>query len=162
MLERIEKSLFEIKDTLLNSQKIRNNLYYASADKDFSGEKIDIGKTLVEKYIVLYPIYNLNGDFSKSLWIQIVMDSCENSENNCLIGIARINIIMDNTKWVQNNVVYPLNTANEVIRLLDGKKFSISNILQFDSIVPLAIDKQISGYALLFNFVDGNAEPDNL
>ena len=69
---------------------------------------------------------------------------------------------MDNTKWVQNNIIYPLNTANEVIRLLDGKKFSISNVLQFDSIVPLAIDKQISGYALLFNFVDGNAEPDNL
>lgn len=162
MFERVEKTLFEIKNTLLNDQFIRNELYYASCGKDFEGEKVDINKNLVQDYITLFPLYDLNEDYSKNLWIQIVLDSCEKDEDNCITGMIRVNIVMNNTKWVHNNKIVPLSVTDRIVKLLDKIKFSISNTLQFDSIVPLAITKQITGYALVFSFVDGNAEPEEL
>lgn len=162
MFERVEKTLFEIKNTLLNDQFIRNELYYASCGKDFEGEKVDINKKLVQDYITLFPLYDLNEDYSKNLWIQIVFDSGEKDNDNCLVGIVKINVVMNNTKWIHNNRIVPLSVADKIIELLDKRKFSISNTLQFDTIVPLAITKQITGYTLMFNLVDGNAEPEDL
>lgn len=162
MFERVEKTLFEIKNTLLNDQFIRNELYYAAAGKDFEGDKADINKTMVQDYITLFPLYDLNEDYSKNLWIQIVLDSCEEDDDNCIVGMIRINIVMNNTKWVQNNRIIPVSVADRIIKLLNKTKFSISNTLQFDSIVPLAITKQITGYALVFSFIDGNVELEEL
>lgn len=54
-----------------------------------------------------------------------------------------------------------MQIANRVIDLVDGQKFSCSNNLIFDSIVPLLINKKITGYALLFSIQDGSSEIKN-
>lgn len=54
-----------------------------------------------------------------------------------------------------------MQIANRVIDLVDGQKFSCSNALNFYSLVPLLINKKITGYALLFYIQDGSGEIKN-
>ena len=49
----------------------------------------------------------------------------------------------------------------EIISLLDNKKFTTSNPVTFSRLQQLILNKKLTGYALLFDITDGNSELKN-
>lgn len=160
MFQRVSSTLAEIRSKLLNNTNIRKLLYNDSNNAlNMDIPSIDN----VEKYITLYPIYDFEHkqDYEQNSMINIVLDNAD-VEDNELGGILRINIATNIDKWdLVGNKIRPLELANEIYKTLYGVKFSISNLLDFNTIQELIINKSLVGYALLYDFVDGNGTINN-
>lgn len=164
MLERIATTMAEIKVTLLNDEKIRKLVF------NDSNAALSLDTPTIEqasKYITLYPIFDFENksDYSQNSMINIVFADGEVGDDNdsvILVGTLRVNVVVNVDKWeLLNNKIRPIELANRIIQLLDNKKFSISNPLQFASLQELIINKQMTGYALLFDIADGSGDIDN-
>ena len=82
-------------------------------------------------------------------------------DDNALTGVIQVNVVFNIDKWeLVNNKIRPLMLSNRIIQLLDGRKLTLSNPLEFNSIQQLIINKQLVGYALLFDIVDGSGDID--
>jgi hypothetical protein len=60
-----------------------------------------------------------------------------------------------------NNQIRPLALANRIIKLINNKKFSVSNPIVFDSLQENVVTKNMVGYALLFRAADGSSNLEN-
>ena len=158
MLTRIQATLAGIKTVLLNNETIRKLLYIDSnncLNMDAPTRK------MAEKYITLKPIYQFENidDYSQNSMINIFLaDGEPNAEINEFNGVVQVNIVTNIDKWdLVDDKIRPLELANKVIELLNNKKFSVSNTLEFNNIQQLILTKQVVGYALLFSIDDGNS-----
>ena len=161
MLERVETTLAAIKNYLLNDDIVRK-LVYNDSNNALNMETPDIDK--VNKYITLRPIYQFENmaDFSQNSMINIYFtDGSPQEEEVGIEGIIQINIVVNIDKWeLVDNKIRPIHLANRIIKLLNNKKFAISNSLSLENINQLIISKQLVGYALLFNVIDGSGDLD--
>ena len=164
MYRNIQKTLFAIRSVLLNSEIVKKLLYNDSnAALDMPAPKSED----VKDYITLQPIYEFGNDSNKKYeqngMVNIVLEQNQpNEEDNSLIGIIRINVVFNVDKWeLINDKIRPIELSNKIIELLDNKKFSISNPLSFSSMQPLILTKQLTGYALLFDMIDGSSNLEN-
>lgn len=155
MFERCEKTLFEIRAKLLNSEKIRKLLYndspYALSLQAPTVEQVD-------KYVVTNPVFDMveTPGFDQNTIIQIELDTVEDNETS-IDGILRINIVCNSAVWtLDENCIRPIQITDEIIRLIDNVKFSVADKLYFAQLVPLIINKKMTGYTLMFNISDGN------
>jgi DNA-binding transcriptional regulator/RsmH inhibitor MraZ len=91
--------------------------------------------------------------------INIVFSDGEpDDEANMLDGVVQVNVVYNTDKWeLVDNKIRTLELADKVIELLNNKKFSVSNKIEFTSMQQLILSKQLVGYALLFAISDGNS-----
>lgn len=161
MLERVETTLAAIKNCLLNDDVVRK-LVYNDSNNALNMETPDIDKA--NKYITLRPIYQFENmaDFSQNSMINIYFtDGSPQEEEVGIEGIIQINVVVNIDKWeLVDNKIRPIHLANRIIKLLNDKKFTISNSLSLENINQLIISKQLVGYALLFNVIDGSGDLD--
>ena len=161
MLERLESSLAAIKNCLLNDEKIRKLVYNDSNNAlNLTAPTID----QANKYITLRPIYQFENmqDFSQNCMINIYFtDGDSLDEEVGISGIIQISIVANIDKWeLVDGKIRPISLADRVIQLVNNKKFTMSNSLSLESINQLIISKQLVGYALLFNIIDGSGDLD--
>ena len=161
MFERIESSLAAIKSVLLNDEIVRKLVYNDSNNAlNIAAPNPDEAN----KYITLRPIYQFENmaDFSQNGMVNIFFDNGSPAvDDNALTGVIQVNVVFNIDKWeLVNNKIRPIVLSDRIIKLLDGRKFTISNPLEFNSIQQLIISKQLVGYALLFDIVDGSGDID--
>nr|DAJ82914.1 MAG TPA: hypothetical protein [Caudoviricetes sp.] len=157
MFERIERTINEVRETLVADNDIRKLVYH---DSNNALSMLPPDPAEVQKYIVTCPIFDMceTEGYDRNTMIQVELDSTD-SEDGYLDGVLRINIVTNREKWnLVGGKIRPLQIANRVVDLVNGCKFSCSNELIFTNIVPLLINKKITGYALLFNIQDGSNE----
>lgn len=155
MLERLERTIQEVRATLVADEDIRKLVFHDS-NNALSMLPPDINE--VQEYIVTKPIFDMceTEQYSRNTMVQVELDSVD-AKDNYLDGIMRINIVCNAEKWsLVGGKIRPLQIANRAIDLINNQKFSASNELVFDSFVPLLINKKITGYALLFIIQDGS------
>ena len=161
MLERVETTLAAIKNCLLNDDVVRK-LVYNDSNNALNMETPDIDK--VNKYITLRPIYQFENtaDFSQNAMINVYFtDGSPQEEEVSIEGVIQINVVVNIDKWeLVDNKIRPIHLANRIIKLLNDKKFTTSNSLSLENINQLIISKQLVGYALLFNVIDGSGDLD--
>lgn len=161
MLEKIETSLAAIKNCLLNDEKICK-LVYNDSNNALNLETPDRDK--VSKYITLRPIYQFENmqDFTQNTMVNIYLTSGDTLDEEVGIsGIIQISIVVNIDKWeLLDNKIRPISLADRIIKLVNNKKFTMSNSLSLQSIDQLIISKQLVGYALLFDIVDGSGDLD--
>ena len=161
MLEKIETSLAAIKNCLLNDEKIRK-LVYNDSNNALNLETPDRDK--VNKYITLRPIYQFENmqDFTQNTMVNIYLTSGDTLDEEVGIsGIIQISIVVNIDKWeLLDNKNRPISLADRIIKLVNNKKFTMSNSLSLQSMDQLIISKQLVGYALLFDIVDGSGDLD--
>ena len=158
MLKRIQLALAEIKATLLNNETIRK-LLYNDSNNCLNMETPTVKNT--EKYITLRPVFQFenNDDYAQNGMINIVLANGEpNDEANIFDAIIQVNIVYNTDKWeLVDNKIRTIELADKVIELLNNKKFSVSNEIEFTNLQELILSKQLVGYALLFAVNDGNS-----
>jgi hypothetical protein len=74
--------------------------------------------------------------------------------------IIRLIIMCDKSTWNLNGNIRPLLISQEIVNELENEKFQLSGPLVFDSIVETVTSKDVAGYSLLFDVVDGISEVD--
>ena len=162
MFERIQTTIKAIKRQLLKDDIICKVLYNDS--NDALNLPTPEEKNVVQ-YITTYPIYEFENkeDYTQHGMINIFMaDSDPSDEDNSITAVIRVNIVYNTDKWeLINGDCRPLAIADRVIHLLDKKKLSVSNPVEYANIQELIISKKLVGYALLFDIIDGNSELEN-
>lgn len=162
MLEGIQNTLIAIRKQLLSDKIIRKLIF------NDSNNALNMDVPLLEeckKYITLKPIYQFENkkDYEQNTMINIFLtDGQPLDEEVGLDGVIQINVVVNIDKWdLLDDKIRPIELSNRIIKILNNKKFITSNPLSFSSITQLIINKQLVGYALLFNIVDGNGSLDN-
>lgn len=162
MLERIESTINGIKTVLLNDEQIRKLLFN---DSNNALELPSPTKQEVENYITNYPVFEFENkkDYAQNSMINIFLtNATPDDEYNACDGIIQISVVTNVDKWsLTDGGIRPIKLANRIIKLLDNKKFSISNPIKFDTMDNLILSKQLVGYALLFSLTDGNSNLEN-
>lgn len=159
MFDNLEKTLFQIRQVIVNSEKVRKLLYNDNADALLTNAP---SVEDVSKYVVLYPIieFDNNSPWDQHSCVNIFSFRMEPEDDvSDFIGVIHINIAMDVQKWtLSNSKIRPLELADEIIRLVDSKKFSAATKLEYSNMQYFAATKNICGYTLTFVMSDGNAE----
>ena len=89
-------------------------------------------------------------------------DSDPSDEDSSISAMIRVNIVYNTNKWeLIDGDCRTLALADRVIASLDKKKLTVSNPVEYVSTQELIISKQLVGYTLLFDIVDGNSELEN-
>jgi len=162
MFELLEKTLTEIKSVLLNDELVRK-LVYNNSNNCLNMDTPT--KDVVKKYITLHPIYQFENTepYEQQGMINIYMatNAIDNGYTTSS-GVIQINVVFNVDKWdLIDNKIRPIELINRVVQLVNNKKFSISNQLIYTNTQPLVLSKQLIGYALLFDYVDGNSNLNN-
>lgn len=162
MFERINLTIKAIRRQLLNDEELRQLLYNDSNN----ALDIDVPPVKdVEKYITTHPVYSFdhNEDYTQHGMINIYMTTSEPDEEQASIGaVIRINAVYNTDKWtLANGDCRMLKIIDRIIALIDNKKLSVSNPVEYNNSDELILSKQLVGYALLFYITDGSAELEN-
>jgi hypothetical protein len=159
MFERVRTTIKAMKRQLLKDEELRKLLYN---DSNNALELSTPEEKLVAKYITTYPIYEFENkeDYKQQGMINIFMsDSDPSDEDSSISAMIRVNIVYNTDKWeLIDGDCRTLALADRVIASLDKKKLTVSNPVEYVSTQELIISKQLVGYALLFDIVDGNSE----
>lgn len=162
MLTRVESTLAAIKTRLLNDETLRKLLFHDS-NNALNMLAPHIKET--EKYITLKPIFEFENkeEYNQNSIINIyVTEIIPTDEEVSLTGILQINVACNIDIWdLIDNKIRPLQICNRIIKLLNNKKFTISNKLILSNMTDLIINKKMIGYALLFEITDGSGENNN-
>lgn len=159
MLTRIERTINEVREKLVSDADIRKLVFH---DSNNALSMLTPAPQEVQSYIVTRPIFNMceTEEYNINTLVQVELDTTDASEGY-LDGVLRVNIVCNEEKWsLVGGKIRPMQIANRAIDLLNGNKFSCSNELSFASLVPLLINKKITGYALLFTIQDGSSEAE--
>lgn len=162
MFEQVQTTIKAIKRQLLNDKVIRQLLYN---DSNNALNLLAPTEKDVAKYITTFPIYEFENkeDYTQHGMINIFMaDSDPNEEDVSINALIRINVVYNTDKWeLVDGSCRPLAIADRIIGIINNKKLNISNPIVYNSIQELILSKQLVGYALLFDIVDGNSELEN-
>lgn len=162
MLENIQETLFQIRDTLINDEELRKLVYN---DSNNALELDAPSKEEVSDYFSLAPIFEFNTEagYDHSCGISLVFTEFDEDEDIEEVSATLVvNVIVNNAKWLlTNKKIRPLAIIDRITSLLLNKKFSVAVPLEFRGASNLILTKQISGYALTFGVLDGSAEIEN-
>ena len=162
MFERIEKLPGEVKTKLLNNEIIRKLMIN---DSNNALNMATPPKEKVVDYITTHPVYQIENkeNYQQNGMINVYVTTGEPDDEELITyGVLRVNIAYNVDKWdLVDNKCRPMSIANEVIKLVNNHKFSISNKVEFASLDELIVSKQLVGYTLLFNITDGSGVLDN-
>lgn len=162
MLNRIESTIAAIKRALLNDETIRKLMFNDSNNAlQLSTPTVQ----QVDEYITTYPIFEFETqqNFEKNGMINIyIIDGYPNKDHLAVDATVQINVVFNRDKWMLvDNKIRPLQVANKIIQLVDNKKFTTSNPATLSRMQQLILNKKLVGYALLFDFTDGNSDLNN-
>ena len=162
MFERVQTTIKAMKRQLLTDGQIRQLLYN---DSNNALNLPTPTEKEAAKYITTYPVYQFENkdDYSQHGMVNIFMTESDPSEEDTSItAIVRVNIVYNTDKWeLINGDCRVLAIADRIIELINNKKLSVSNPVEYVSTQELIINKQLVGYALLFDLVDGNGDLEN-
>lgn len=163
MLQRIQLSLAAIRNRLLQDEMIRKLLFH---DSNNALNMTAPNSREVEKYITLRPIYDFENksEYDQNSAISVFMTEASpiEGENVALQSIVQINVVSNLDTWdLVDMKIRPIELCDKIIALLDGVKFNVSHKLEWTHMTDLVINKNISGYALLFMVLDGSGETNN-
>lgn len=160
----INDTFFEIRGAILSREKIRQLLKYDDPDA-LKKEVPDINS--VKDCVYLAPVVDIPGtEWKKHSYIMIDLpkadtDYEDDGEKTSFFSIA-ITVICDYKNWeLENEKLRALVLADEVIKAVDNRKFSLSGKLYVASVEGVIIDKQLYGYVLKV-FTDDSAEEVSL
>lgn len=154
-LERIESSLYKIKNVLKADSNIRKLLYYTTKD---ALTKNEVSYSKMDNFITLQPVFNMNVEqFNRNAFISIAISEMEEAEEETLYnGVLRINVICKNENWeIDDNKIRPLRIISIIKDLLDNRKFDASHKLFFVNMQIVTLDEYNSGYMVLFGITEG-------
>lgn len=156
-LLRVNDSLKKIKTQLLLNESIRKLLYCEEINNTTKAPVID----QVKDHIYLQPIITVETTepFNKKNYITITIPEGD-KDNNKMDYVVRIIVMCEKSSWNINGDIRPLLIAQEVVNILDGFKTDMSNELNFTSIVETVTSKDVVGYSILFDIVDGISDVD--
>ena len=162
MFERIDATIRAIKRLLLNDDELKKLLYNDSNN----ALELNVPQVAdVEKYITTHPIYEFENraDYTQHGMINIFMSNSEADEEQISTSATiRINVVHNIDKWtLKDGSCRVLKMLDRIIALIDNKKLSVSNPVEYGNSDELILSKQLTGYALLFYITDGNAELEN-
>ena len=160
LLDNIQNVVYQAAQLIKTDSNVRNLLYYTSADA-LSKTAVDIAN--IESYIFLAPVFDTTKEpFNKSCFITITITKLRtDDENKLLDGVLRINVLAENTIWaINNSKIRVIEIGNLVINKLNGTKLKTSHKLFFRGMELVVLDKNISGYALLFDITEGGGLQD--
>lgn len=161
MLDNLQTAIYEIKHQIKINSDIRKLLYYDTRDALLRSE---VSILDIDPYIFLSPVFEINSTppYDKTTFISIHLAKGEtDDEENLLNSVLRINILTRNDLWeINNQKIRPLEIANLIIKELDNRKVAISNKLFFVSVESSILDKNTTGYILLFGLVEGGGLED--
>lgn len=154
-LDNIQKMIYEVEILIKSDGGIRNLLYYTTADA-LTKTQVDIAT--INDYIFCSPVFETTIEpYNKASFITISLAKLQPIEDTLYDGVLRINILSQLNIWeINNQKIRPLEIANRVIEKIDNVKLSHSHTLVFEGIDLAVLDKNISGYAILFSINEGS------
>lgn len=159
MLQRVESTLFAIRNKLYNNEDIRKLLFH---DSNNALNMLAPSKEEVSEYITVKPIFefeNKEGYEQNSIIniYPIQVDPIDDRQG--IEGVIQINVVCNTDQWeLIDNKIRPLQLANKIIKLINNNKFTVSNKLTLNTMTELILSKKMTGFALLFDVVDGSGE----
>jgi hypothetical protein len=96
VMERVQSSLYQIKNKIKANSEIRKLIYYTEAN---ALSKSEVSYSTVDELVTLKPIFNMNaGGFNRNSFISIAVTNVESSGDEGMFkGILRINVICKNS-----------------------------------------------------------------
>lgn len=96
MLERIERTISEVRETLIADSDIRKLVFH---DSNNALSMLTPATQEVRPYITVSPIFDMceTEEYNKNTMIQVELDSLD-SEEGYLDGVMRINIVCNREK----------------------------------------------------------------
>lgn len=162
MLERIESTLAAIKTKLLSDEKLRKLLFH---DSNNALNMLAPSELEVDNYITLKPIFEFENkeEYNQNSIVNVYVTEIIPTDNETsFTGVLQINVACNIDIWdLLDNKIRPIQICNRIIKLLNKKKFTISNNLELSNMTDLIINKKMIGYALLFEITDGSGENNN-
>ncbi len=161
LFKNLQTSLYQIKGLIKSNTNIGKLLYYSTAD---ALSKTDISPIVINDFIYLSPVFDTTLEpYDKVNFISINLASIDASQDDTLFdGILRINIMSQNVIWeINENKIRPIEIMDEIHTLLQNTKFDISHKLNFLESELVVLDKNISGYIMLFAIIEGSGLQDD-
>lgn len=160
---RVESTLNQIKADLLLNENIRKLLVL----DNMAGSAPTV--ETVKDFIFLQPVVDTDTDgiFNKSVYISITTaeDSLDNENINEMDHIISISIMVEKHKYLYTNgtdtFIRVYHLAQEVLNTINGKKYSCTNPVEFNSMVETITNKNVTGFTMLFYTTDGISEIDD-
>lgn len=151
-LLRVNDSFKQLKTKILLNEEVRKMLYYDVVDDNTIAPVIE----QAAEHVFLQPVIDVdvNEPFNKKNYITITLPESEKDDNQ-MNYVFRIIVMCEKTCWNLNNDIRPLLIAQEIINDLDGFKTKLSNTLKFTSLVETVTNKNVCGYSILFDIIDG-------
>ena len=160
-LLRLEDTMRRVKQEILFNEDIRKLLYYENIE-DINELKSPSLQACAD-HIFLQPIVDtdVTEPFNKLNYITITVPESASSSNK-IHYIFRVMIMCDKRCWTyENDNIRPLQLAQLIINILDGKQFSCAAPLSFVKVVETVTNKTTYGYSLLFDLTDGIGDKDD-
>lgn len=160
ILNNIQTVVYQAAQLIKTDSSVRNLLYYTTVDA-LSKTAVDIAN--IDGYIFLAPVFDTTKEpFNKSCFITLTITKIRvDDENKLLDGVLRVNVLAENTIWAINgSKIRVLEIGNAIIEKLNGTKLKTSHKLFFRGMELVVLDKNISGYALLFDITEGGGLQD--
>ncbi len=156
-LLRVSDSFKKIKTQLLLNKEIRKLLYYDIIDDD----TVEPDIKQVKDNIFLQPVVNVDTvePFNKKNYITITIPSGEKNKNK-MVYVLRIIVMCDKSSWIVKDNIRPILLSQEIINELNGFKTDFSNEIKFSEIVETVTNKDMIGYSILFEAIDGISDID--
>jgi hypothetical protein len=75
--------------------------------------------------------------------------------------VIRVVVMSEKSCWNLNGDIRPLLISQEIINILDNFKLKLSNTLVFNRILESTTTKNVCGYSIVFEIVDGVSNIDD-
>lgn len=158
---RLEQSIKEMKNALLENAELRKLLYYSSEDiKSSISQLKDVSIAAVEDNIMLTLVTRVDTTppFNKRNYITITCSNGQIGDNNNAYAIKVI-VMSEKKDWIINKTeIRPLRMMQIVSDCLDSKQFVCSGELLFERFSDLITNDDVTGYAMFFSLADGTGD----
>jgi hypothetical protein len=160
ILNNLQTMVYQAAQLIKTDSGVRNLLYYTTADA-LSKTAVDINA--INDYIFLAPVFDTTKEpFNKSCFITLTITKVRtDDEDKLLDSILRINVLCENSLWaINSSKIRVVEISDSIVSKLNGTKLKTSHKLNFQGMELVVLDKNISGYALLFNITEGGGLQD--
>lgn len=153
--DNIQTTIYQIRSIIKNNVDVRKLLYY---DVNNPLSQADVPVSTIEDYIFVSPVFDTAiTPYNKNSFITISLSKLKETDDQTYVGIIRVNVLSQLNLWpIANNKVRVLELVNKINNTLNNQKFASSNKLTFNQIELVVLDKNISGYSMIFDLTDGS------
>lgn len=161
MFTKYEKTIHQIKTTILNSETLRKLVFYNTADA-----LSKITPTIAEAAVSIYTkpviyVYDDSPEFGISCFISITYEEGILLDGSIESSI-KVSIACDRQVWDLNDSrIRPLAIASEVANALDGTKFDAAGRLKIRVLRNVYFSNELPGFVVLFDINDDKGDVVN-